>query len=127
MNRALAELIEVLAEQASHLGQQVGGLGLQLVGAADDAIGGEGVLDEGGRLPGFMPTHSGIEDGMGDLLDRRQRLIELDRAIEIGAGIDPLELQTHVIGAHIAQFKHPGFDGVGQGILGIQLPHQLNR
>ena len=64
---------------------------------------------------------------MRDLLHRRQIAIKLNRAIEIGAGVDPLQLQTHVIWAHIAQLKHPGFNGVEQCLLGIQLTHQLNR
>ena len=75
------------------------------------------MLDEGGRLPDLAPTPTGIQATAGQTVHCGQGLIKLHGLVEIGPGINPISLQTHVIGSDITQFKHPGLDPQTLGLL----------
>ena len=83
----------------------------------DDRVTGEGVLNEGGGLPGFAPAPAGVQhDVWRQLIHRRQVAVKLRGLVEVGAGIDPVPLQGHVIGPQVAQLEHPGLDAQGLGL-----------
>ena len=84
----------------------------------DDRVTGEGVLDEGGSLPDLAPTPAGIQnDATGQSVRRRQIPVEAHRTVEVGASIDAIPFQGHIVGAQVAEFEHPGFHTQGAGLL----------
>ena len=114
----LLPAVEPVPPAAPKLAPEKSGGGLQLVGPLDDGVTGEGVLDERWGLPGLAPAPSGIQHDLGwQLVHGRQGPVKRCGLVEVGAGIDPIPLQGHVVGPEVTELKHPGLDAKSLGLL----------
>jgi len=118
LHRLFLPAVQPVTPAAPHLTPQESRRRLQLVLPLNDRVAGEGVLNEGGRLPGLAPAPAGVEnDVLRQLIRRRQLPVERRRTVEVGAGIDPVPFQGHVVRPQITQLEHPGLHSELAGLL----------
>ena len=71
-----------------------------------------------GAFQTLRQTPAGIQhDAAGQSVRRRQIPVKAHRTVEVGAGIDAIPFQGHVVGAQVAEFEHPGLHTQGAGLL----------